>query len=319
MFTLKRSLKPANIVYKVFRFFLLIGICYLFLFPILYMLSLAVRHPMTVDDPSIVWLPKAVSLESIKAAAKYLKYKDSFLITFLITAVSTLASVISCSMVGYGLSRFKFKTRNFLFVIVILMIVVPPQLLMIPQFLNYRYFTIAGVLTLLGPITGVANINLVEGNSAVLTFILPAMFASGLRSGLFIFMFNQFFSGMHKELEEAAKIDGCSAFGTYYKIAIPLSKPAIITVILYSIVWHWNEYYTSSIYFLGEIKPLSVMLKNLTNNLVNDNIELVLQSRELLRTYLAAGALLTILPLLIFYVFAQRYFVESIENTGLVG
>lgn len=319
MFVSKRALRPSNIIYKLFRFLLLIGICYLFLFPILYMLSLAVRHPMTVDDPSIVWLPKAISLTSIKEAAKYLQYKDSFRITFLITSVSTLASVVSCSMVGYGLSRFKFKARSFLFVIVILMIVVPPQLLMIPQFLNYRYFTFAGILTILEPITGIANINLVEGNSAVLTFIFPALFASGLRAGLFIFMFNQFFSGMHRELEEAARIDGCNAFGIYYRIAIPLSKPAIITVILYSIVWHWNEYYTSSIYFLGDIKPLSVMLKSLANNLVNNNIELILQSRTLLRTYLAAGALLTILPLLIFYIFAQRYFVESIENTGLVG
>ena len=319
MFISKRSLRPSNIIYKLFRFFLLIGICYLFLFPILYMLSLAVRHPMTVDDPSIVWLPKAFSLESIKAAAKYLRYGESFWLTFVITFFSTLASVISCSMVGYGLSRFKFKARKFLFAIVILMIVVPPQLLMIPQFLNYRYFTVGGILTLLEPLTGIPSINLVEGNSAVLTFILPAIFASGLRNGLFIFMFNQFFSGMHKELEEAARIDGCNAFGIYYRIAIPLSKPAIITVILYSIVWHWNEYYTSSIYFLGEVKPLSVMLKNLANNLVNENIELILQSRALLRTYLAAGALLTILPLLIFYIFAQRYFVESIESTGLVG
>lgn len=319
MLNFLKKIKPADIVYKLFRFFLLIGICYLFLFPILYMLSLAIRHPSTVDDPSIVWLPKTVSFESIRAAAEYLNYKESFWLTFLITSVSTLASVVSCSVVGYGLSRFKFKTRNFLFAVVILMIVVPPQLLMIPQFLNYRYFTFAGLLTILEPITGVANINLVEGNTACLTFIFPAMFASGLRAGLFIFMFNQFFSGMHKELEEAARIDGCNAFRIYYRIAIPLSKPAITTVVIYSIVWHWNEYYTSSIYFLGDVKPLSVMLKNLTNNLVNNNIELILQSRTLLRTYLAAGSLLTILPLLIFYIFAQRYFVESIENTGLVG
>lgn len=316
---LKSKIKSADIVYKLFRFVLLIGICYLFLFPILYMVSLALRHPLTVDDPSIIWLPKEISFESISKSAELMKYKDSFLLTFLITSLSTVGTVVSCSLVGYGLSRFEFKAKKFLFALVVLMIVVPPQLLMIPEFLNYRYFTIGGLLTLLKPITGIANINLVEGNSAALTFILPAMFASGLRAGFFIFIFFQFFKGMHTELEEAARIDGCNSFQTYYRIAIPLSKPAITTVTLYSIVWHWNEFYTSSVYFLGDVKPLSVMLNNLAESLLNDNSSLVLQSTTLLRTYLAAGSLLTILPLLIFYVFAQRAFVESIENTGLVG
>ena len=315
----KKSLKTGNLLYKAFRLVFLIGVCYLFLFPILYMLSLAVRHPITVDDPSIVWLPKALSMESIRKAAELMKYKESLWLTIIITFFSTIASVVSCSMVGYGLARFEFKTKKILFAIVILLIVIPPQLLMVPQFLNYRYFTIGGLLTLLEPLTGVPNINLVEGDSAVLTFIIPAIFASGLRSGLFIFMFRQFFTGLHKELEEAARIDGCSAFQIYYRIAIPLSKPAIITVIIYSIIWHWNEYYTSAIYFLGDVKPLSVMLKNLSEILLNEDVSLLMQSSSLLRTYLAAGSLLTILPILIFYIFAQRYFVESIENTGLVG
>ena len=316
---LGKSLKPGKLLYNLFRLIFLIGISYLFLFPILYMLSLAVRHPATVDDPSIIWLPKVFSMASISKAAELMKYGESALLTFTITFFSTIASLISCSMVGYGLARFEFKAKKFLFAIVILLIVIPPQLLMIPQFLNYRYFTIGGLLTILEPVTGIANINLVEGNAAVLTFIIPAIFASGLRSGLFIFMFRQFFSGMHKELEEAARIDGCNAFQIYYRIAIPLSKPAIITVTLYSIIWHWNEFYSSTIYFLGEVKPLAVMLNNLAEALTTNNVDLILQSSALLRTYLAAGSLLTILPLLIFYIFAQRFFVESIENTGLVG
>lgn len=316
---LKNNLKPANFIYKLFRLVFLIGISYLFLFPILYMLSLAIRHPATVDDPTIIWLPKAFSLASIKKAAELMKYKDSFLLTVIMTFFSTVATVFSCSMVGYGLARFNFRMKKYLFAFVVLMIVVPPQLLMIPEFLNYRYFTVGGLLTLLKPMTGLESINLVEGDSAVLTFILPAIFASGLRAGLFIFMFRQFFSGMHKELEEAARIDGCNAFEIYYRIAIPLSKPAIITVTIYSIIWHWNEYYTSSIYFLGDVKPLSVMLSNLSESLLTNDSSLLLQSASLLRTYLAAGSLITIIPILIFYIFAQRYFVESIESTGLVG
>ena len=311
--------KVRSFPYKVFRTVLLIGICYLFLFPILYVLSLAVRDPSTVNDPSIIWLPKEISFVSISKAFELMKYKESFILTMIITVFGTLGTLVSCSMVGYGLARFEFRTKPLLFFVVILMIVIPPQLILVPQFLNYRYFTFGGLLTLLKPITGVDSINLTGGNTAVLTYIVPAFFASGLRAGLFIFIFRQFFSGMHKELEEAARVDGCSAFGIYLKIALPLSVPVIITVLLYSVIWHWNEYYTSTIYFMGDVKPIAVMLKNLSSALETDNMNFVMHSAQLLRTYLAAGALLTIIPPLILYIFTQKYFVESIETTGLTG
>jgi len=314
-----KNIKIGNILYKIFRLVLLIGICYLFLFPILYIVSLAIRDPNTVNDPSIIWLPKEVSLKSISKAFELMQYGKSLMLTLAITVFGTLGTLLSCSMVGYGLSRFDFKTKPILFCIVILMIVVPPQLLLIPQFLNYRYFTLGGLLTLLKPITGIDSINLTGGNSAVLTYIIPAMFASGLRGGLFVFIFRQFFSGMHKELEEAAKIDGCSTFGIFVRIALPLSIPVFVTVLLYSVIWHWNEYYTSTVYFLGDVKPLAVMLKDLSSALETDNKDFVMHSAQLLRTYLAAGALLTIIPPLGLYVCTQKYFVESIETTGLTG
>lgn len=310
---------PGTVSYKIFRLILLVGICYLFMFPVLYLVSLSLRDPATVNDPSIIWLPKEISAVSIKKAAELMNYGKSVALTLVITVLSTAGTLLSCSMVGYGLARFQFKTKGILFGIVILMIVIPSQLLLIPQFLNYRYFTFGGIMTLLKPITGIESINLTNGNTAVLTYIIPAMFASGLRSGLFIFIFRQFYSGMHKELEEAARVDGCNAFGIFVKIAIPLSVPIMITVMLYSVIWHWNEYYTSTVYFLGDIKPVSVMLKNLSSALATDNTAFVMQSPQLMRTYLAGGALLTIIPPLILYVFTQKYFVESIETTGLTG
>ena len=319
MVKFKTSLKTGDIFYKILRTVFLIGICYLFLFPILYSVSLAIRHPNTVNDPSIIWIPKSISFESIKMALKLMHYGESLLLTFVMTFFSTIGTVLSCALVGYGLSRFKFKTKPFLWAIVILMIVLPPQLLTIPQFLNYRYFDFGGLLKILAPVTGIESINLTNGNVSVLTFIIPSFFASGLKSGLFIFIFRQFFSGMHREIEEAARVDGCNALGIFIKMALPLSIPAVTTVTLFSVVWHWNEYYSSTIYFLGDVKPISVMLKNLSSLLLSDNSALIMQSADLLRTYIAAGTLLTILPLLIFYVFTQRYFVESIESTGLVG
>lgn len=153
----------------------------------------------------------------------------------------------------------------------------------------------------------------------MLTFILPACLASGLRCGLFIFIFRQFFQDVPKELEEAARIDGCGAFRTFCQIIVPLAGPAFITVMLFSIIWHWNDYYLSAMYFMGDVKPVSVMLSNL-NDLLKASMDTTIQvPQDTLRTYLAAGSLLVTLPPLLLYLFTQKYFTESIQRTGIVG
>jgi multiple sugar transport system permease protein len=142
--------------------------------------------------------------------------------------------------------------------------------------------------------------------------------ASGLRAGLYIFIFRQFFAGISKELEEAASIDGCGPIRTFYQIMIPLAVPAFVTVLLFSIIWYWNDYFSASIYFVDEIKPLTVMLKNLNGILISSG--LVGGSNPLnSRMFIQAGALITIAPLLILYLFTQKFFTESIERTGIVG
>jgi multiple sugar transport system permease protein len=153
----------------------------------------------------------------------------------------------------------------------------------------------------------------------VWVFIVPALFASGLRAGLFIFIFRQFFSGMPPDLEEAARIDGCGYLRTFVRIIVPLAVPAIITVALFSFIWHWNEYYLSAIYF-NDGMPLPVMLKRLQSALINENIyNITNNTPDHIRTYLQGGCLLVILPPLALYIFTQRFFTESVERTGIVG
>ncbi|MCQ2449249.1 MAG: carbohydrate ABC transporter permease [Clostridia bacterium] len=315
-YLLKR--KAPEIIWKIFRFLLFVGICYIFLFPVLYMISIAVRSPETVNDPSVIWIPRGISFSSIKTAVKILNYPRAILTTVLIAVGGTLGSLISCSLVGYGFARFNFKEKNIAFALVILTIIVPPQTVLISSFINYRNFDVFGILTLLhGIIPSIpSNIPLIN---TTWTFVLPAVFGVGLRSGLYIYIFRQFFSGMPKDLEEAAMIDGCNAFRTFVQVMLPLAKSAIITVLLFSFVWHWNDYVQSSMYFSSG-QPISVMLKQMQSLLQDAKLfDVVTSTPDEIRTYLQAGCLLTILPPLVLYIFTQRFFTESIERTGIVG
>lgn len=308
----------AGIVWKIFRFLLLVGVCYIFLFPLLYMLSVAVRGPDTVNDPSIVWIPREFSLSSVKTAIEILEYPRAVTTTLVITLGGTLGSLLACSLVGYGFARFQFKEKNFAFAMVLLTIIVPPQTTIISQFINYRNFSVFGILTVLHAI-----IPSIPGSISLIntpwTLILPAVFAVGIRAGLYIYIFRQFFSGMPKDLEEAAMIDGCGALRTFVQVMLPLAKSAIITVLLFSFIWHWNDYFQSSMYF-NDNQPISVMLNQMQSLLQDQKLfDIVTNTPDEIRTYLQAGCLLTVLPPLVLYIFTQRFFTESIERTGIVG
>lgn len=318
--TVKTYLKRngTDIIWKIMRFLLLIGICYIFLFPVIYMLSIAVRSPDTVNDPSIIWIPRKISFKSIEAAMEILEYSRAITTTVIISLGSTLGSLISCALVGYGFARFNFKEKNIAFALVMLTIIVPPQTTIISSFINFRNFDVFGIMGLLHSIIPSVpeSINLINTSW---TFILPSFFCAGLRAGLFIYIFRQFFAGMPKDLEEAAWIDGCGAFRTFVQVMLPLAKSAFITVLLFSFVWHWNDCIQASMYF-NDNQPISVMLNQMQSLLQDAKLfNVVTNTPDEIRTFLQAGCLLTILPPLILYIFTQRFFTESIERTGIVG
>lgn len=296
---------------NVFLFLFFVGMAYIFVFPLLYMISVAIREPSSVQDPTVVWIPKGVSFESFRKVFDIMDYKNSIILTLIITVGGTLASLASCSMAGYGLARFKFKGVGIVFLLVVITITLPPVSITNASYLNFRYFDFGGLLKPFG-----VSLNLLN---TPWVFLLPAFFGAGLRNGLFIFIFRQFFIGMPKELEEAAYIDGCGSFKTFIRIMLPMSKSAFVTVLLFSVIWHWNEYFMSALYFIDSTKPLSVMLASLQSMLTQATAGGNANSPYVLRTYLQAGSLLTIVPPLALYIFTQRQFTESIERTGIVG
>ena len=297
------------------RTLLLLGLCYLFLFPIFYLILSAVSAPEAMADPNVVWLPDQLTLANFKTAVVELEFSRSALLSLCNTLLGTIASLVSCSLIGYGFARFQFAEKKVLFAIVILNIIVPPQTMLISQYLQFRYFDFGGILGVLEPILNFSSVDLLN---TPWVFLLPAMLGVGLRDGLFIFIFRQFFLGIPKDLEEAARVDGSNALRTFVRIIVPVAVPAFITVLLFSFVWHWNDFYTSDMMFASGTKPLIPQLaivKTELANMMNRGGNDALNARGVL----ASAALLAITVPLALYTVTQRYFVESIERVGMVG
>ena len=288
-------------VWSIVRAVLLIGLSFIILYPLIYMVSIAFRPLDELFDPSVVWIPKHLTLKNIKFAMEKMNMlkpvgtENSLFNSVVVNLLSALLQVASTAFVGYGFARFEFKLRGFLFGVVIFTMVVPVNSIIIPLFLNYR------------------NLHLLDSYFA---FYIPAILGQGLRSGLFIFIFRQFFKGMPKEFEDAASVDGCGGLRTFLQIFVPNAGPAFLTSFLFSIVWYWNDYYYSSMFFPTK-QTVSLALAGLRNLLSTDAT--VGRDPYQLLISLQAGSFLVCIPLLLMYMFLQRYFVQSIERTGIVG
>ncbi|WP_422660926.1 carbohydrate ABC transporter permease [Paenibacillus sp. EC2-1] len=290
----------------VVRTVLITGFCFIILFPLFLRFSVAFRGKADIYDPTVLWIPKHFTLDNIKIAIGATDYWSSLLNTFLISTGTTLIQLASCALAAYAFARLKFKGSGLLFGLVIFTIVVPPQTIMIPLYLTYRYFDLFGIVKVL---TGKSSLNLID---TFWPFLISSATAMGLKNGLYIYIFRQFFRGIPKEIEEASLVDGSGVFKTFYRIMLPNAVPAIITVVLFSFVWQWNDSYYVSL-FLSKVKVLSTQLMDMGMALGKEP-DLVYQSM-LLNT----GVLLLMGPLIILYLFVQRYFVESVERTGIVG
>ncbi len=311
--------KFVSAVKIILRTVFLLGMGYVMLYPVLFMISGAFKDGVDVYDPTVIWLPKNFSLKAMTLAIKSLDFWNSLKQTVLILVPSVFLQMISTLLAGYGFARFKFKGRGILFACLLFTIIVPVQNLIVPMYANFQSFDMFGIGYLYDAITGAGKPNLLNTNWP---FYLMAAFGMGIRSGLYIFIMRQFFRNMPKELEEAALIDGCGSFKTFTNVMIPNVKPAIVTVLVFSIVWYWNDFYQSSM-FLMDKQTLSVsltMLNGMLDITAGSISSITSQELMLMRdSVLECGCILVILPILILYIILQRQFTESIERTGIVG
>ena len=307
---LRRKKKVIHTVLSFARFFFLLALSYIILYQMFYMVTQALMPEKMLYDSSVVWIPKYITFDNIKLAFKTMNYMSSMLVTVAFLLVSALIEVFVCAVVGYGFARFRFKERNIIFVLVLITILVPPQMIVMPTYLNYTHLDFLGILGGIGKIIGTdIRPNIADSGWC---FWLPSLFGVGIRSGLFIFIYRQFFKGMPKELEEAAYIDGAGPFKTFMKVILPSAGVAILTVLIFSLIWHYNEYYQSSIY-LNENTPIAVALSQVDLGIQNGDVNGVA------RTLRMAGCTLFIIPMVVMYAVAQRWFIQSIYKVGIVG
>ncbi|WP_397376076.1 carbohydrate ABC transporter permease [Paenibacillus terricola] len=301
-------------LWSIVRLVLITGLSFVILYPILQKISTAIKDKSDLYSPIVIYVPEHYSWDNFKKAISIMDYWHTLLNTFSLSTMTTLLTAASCALAGYAFARLKFKGSGLLFFGVVLTILVPPTTILIPIYMNLKDFNLLGLIPLL---TGGKSINLLD---SYWPFVLTSLTASSLKAGLYIFIFRQFFRGIPKEVEEAAYIDGAGVGTTFWRIMLPNAIPAIVTVLLFSFVWQWNDSFFTTTY-LTSSKVMSLQLSSLPHNL-----SIMLEGGETTNKdpfYMSmvqdTGILLAILPLVIIYLFVQRYFVESIERTGIVG
>ncbi|WP_072336598.1 carbohydrate ABC transporter permease [Paenibacillus sp. UNCCL117] len=288
------------------RSVLLIGLIFVVLYPILVKLVTMIKDKSDIYNPVVVWIPERLTLDNMKVVFRIMEYGSTLLNTFTLSLTTMIFQLAACSLAGYGFAKWQSKWGKLLFAGVVATIVIPPQTIAVPLYLSFK------------------SMNMLN---TYWPFILTAITGNALKSGLYIYIFRQFFMNMPKELEEAAFVDGAGVFKCFTHIIIPSAVPAIITVSLFSFVWQWNDtFFTGN--FLTGIKVLSNELvalpANVNNYLVFDAPGASLETAASVDPFYASmlvstGLMLSIAPLLIMYLFVQRYFVESVERTGIVG
>lgn len=298
IYSIEKRTKNAIEITSVYFMLLLIG--FVFIYPIIFMISYSFMDTADLVNPLVKWIPTKLYTGNYKEALRILDYGKTLTQTIVITVIPSILQTISASLVGYGFSRFKFPGKNILFAVVLATFIIPPQVTVIPQFLMFRDLGLLGTIW---------------------SLIIPATFTQGIRSAIFIIIFYQFFNMFPKSLEEAAKIDGASTFTIFTRIVAPSAGPAYLISFLFSLVWYWNDTVITALY-LGEkwtTLPLQLQRFEDTFRRIYQSVPGMSSGKTINEAIVMAGTLLTILPLLIIYFFAQDWFVESIDRTGITG
>lgn len=297
---------------KIGRIVMLSAIGYLVIFPLIYIISNSLKTPEAFKNPLVVWLTTSVSFDSYKLAFQALDYSKSIVSTVVYEIVSALLEVASCAVAAYGLSRFDFKGKKVFMVFLLLMIIVPEQMIVLPNTVSYSDFSFFGITTAVNKIFGTnIRLNILD---TVLPFWMPSIFGVGLKSGILIYIYMQFFKGLPKELEEAAWIDGAGPYKTFLSIALPSSSVVIFTVLVFSVIWHWNDY-SYAVMYVNENFTTAVKLSDIVTTLQGMGY----YNSDVANGIILAACFIFIFPVLLLYIAVQNKFIKSIDRVGITG
>ncbi len=282
-----RTIESTSRAEKLLAYFLLIGGSILFLIPFYFVINASLKTEADVMAGNFVSLPKSTAdLQFSNYPRALSKQKMDFWPalsnTVVITTLSVVGQVISCSLVGFGFARFSFRGRNILFMLMLSTLMLPAQVTMIPVFVLFRM------------------LGLVD------TF-WPLIIPTWLASPFFVFMFRQFFAQIPEELLEAARIDGASNWRVYWQLMLPLSGPVIAMVAIYQFLATWNDFINPLIYLNSpQNRTLALALNAFRGEYGISDAHLLM-----------AAAVVCMIPCVVLFFAAQKYFVESVAMTGL--
>ncbi len=284
-----------GLVYRIVLYALLIIIGFVYVYPLLHMLSYSLKSLADLLDPTINILPSSLYLENFTDALLVLNYVPLFFESLTVTLIPALLQTMVASLIGYGFARFQFPLKKVWFALLLATYLIPPQVTMIPRYVLFF------------------NIGILE---TIFSIIIPATFGQGVSSAIFVLIFYQFYLMVPKALDEAAQLDGATRWGIYTKVAIPLSLPSFLTAFLFSFVWYWNETYIARLFLGSGGETLLIRLYNFVSaynavlgggsNVANEAIRM-------------AATLLIIAPLIVAYFILQRLFIEGIDRSGITG
>jgi multiple sugar transport system permease protein len=293
------SREGYGLIFTVLLYVLLIAIGFVYLYPILFMLVTSFKSMDDLLNPMVQWVPSELYLGNYQKAYRVLDYPKTLASSILVSVAPSVIQAFVCSLVGYGLARYRFWGKNLVMALILATFIIPAQNTVLPQMLTYKQ------LGLLGDIR---------------SLLFPAMLGQGLKSAIFILIFYQTFVSLPKVLEEAARLDGASDLKIFVQIAMPTALPAYIVSTIFSIVWYWNETYLTVIFLEGGIQTLPMQLSKFVQayeNLYPPGVVNIFD--RLNEAVKLSGTFLNILPLLLMYFVLQKWFVESVERAGITG
>ncbi len=292
-----------------FRLTIIIGVCYVIMGPVFGIVANSFFSNKDAYNPMVYLIPQNPTLERYQLAIKIMDYLPTMLKSLAYSFVLMLLQILTCSMVGYGFARYKFPLKNLLFGCVVVMIVIPAHTIMLPLYMTFRTFDPLGIVS---AITG-SSINLM--GTPVPMIVMTAL-GCGLRSGLYIYIFNQFFRGLPKEIEEAALVDGAGTWYTYFFIMLRNAMPSVITVAVFSLVWQYNDTFYAKLFHLPQSMSIGTRISSLVANIAN---QYKIMDKTIQTLYLDAGIVLMMIPVVLIYIILQKQFIEGVERSGIVG
>ena len=295
--TLKQ--RATNVGANTVVYFLLICIGFVFLYPLLYMLVTSLMCTEDLINPTISWVPTRLDLSNFEMVWSVLDYPTSLGISVSFSLVCAVLQTVSCALMGYALARFHVPWKMLWMALLVLIFIIPADVVTIPRYILFNELKLIG---------------------SPLSMILPAALGQGLKSSIFVLIFMQAFNSVPKSYDEAAQLDGAGRLKVFFVVALPMAVPSIVLCLLFSLVWYWNETAQVALLIGGDFQTLPLQL-DAFNSLFASSFSTSFgdTANRLNERYQFAATLLTIVPLILFYLVMQKQFVKGIESSGITG